>query len=342
MIENIISASGLERFKALVGGASRIVITCHKRADGDAMGSSLALCLALRNMGKNATVIIPDQLSQSLEFMVEGLDFVTYSRNEKRAGNIIRNTQLIMCLDYNTLSRVDRMQPLLEASQVPKVLIDHHLNPAAGEFALKFSYPELSSTSEVVYRLLSAAGWLGSVDRRVASLLFVGIMTDTGNLSWSSSYPEVYEIMARLMEYGIDKPSLYKQAMDTVPLNSLKLQSYALLQKMTIIDDSIALIVLDSGDLEAYGYKTGDTERLVNRPLSVREVYWSTFMRADADCIKVSMRSEGDFAVDTLCATYFGGGGHKNAAAGEFKGTMAEAVDVFYKIVEKIKTDKKS
>lgn len=341
MIENIISASGLERFKALVGGVTRIVITCHKRADGDAMGSSLALCLALRAMGKNATVIIPDQLSQSLEFMVEGLDFVTFSHNERRAGNIIRNTQLIMCLDYNTLSRVDRMQPLLEASQVPKVLIDHHLNPA-DEFALKFSYPELSSTSEVVYRLLSEAGWLEYVDRRVASLLFVGIMTDTGNLSWSSSYPEVYEIMARLMEYGIDKPSLYKQAMDTVPLNSLKLQSYALLQKMTIIDGSIALIVLESGDLEAYGYKTGDTERLVNRPLSVREVYWSTFMREDADCIKVSMRSEGDFAVDTLCATYFGGGGHKNAAAGEFKGTMAEAVDVFYKIVEKIKTDKKS
>ena len=173
-----------------------------------------------------------------------------------------------------------------------------------------------------------------------SALLFVGIMTDTGNLSWSSSYPEVYEIMAQLMRYGIDKPNLYKQAMDTVPLNSLKLHSYALLNKMTIIDDSIALITLDHNDLETFSYKTGDTERLVNRPLAVKEVYWSTFMREDPNYIKVSMRSEGDFAVDVLCSRYFNGGGHMHAAAGEFYGTMQEAVELYYKIVEEIKQNK--
>ena len=338
MIENIINPDTLEQFKTLVDGVTRIVITCHKKPDGDAIGSSLGLCLALTNMGKNVTVIIPDQLPQSLEFMADGLDFVTFTFNEKRAGNIIRNTQLILCLDYNNIDRVDKMKPLLEESKCPKVLIDHHLNPSE-DFELMFSFPKLSSTCEVVYRLLTEAGWLDYVDKQVASLLFVGIMTDTGNLSWSSSYSEVYEIMARLMSYGIEKPYLYKQAMDTVPLNSLKLHSYALLNKMTIIDDSIALIVLDHNDLEAFNYKTGDTERLVNRPLSVKGVYWSTFMREDPDCIKVSMRSEGDFAVDRLCANYFNGGGHKNAAAGEFIGTMDEAIEVFYKIIEDLKKD---
>ena len=339
MIKNIINPVTLVQFKQLLADVNRIVITCHKKPDGDAIGSSLGLCLALRNMGKNVTVIIPDQLPQSLEFVAEGLEYVTFTYNEKRAGNIIRNTQLILCLDYNALDRVDRMKPLLEESRAPKVLIDHHLNPAQ-DFALMFSFPQLSSTCEVVYRILSEADLLKYVDKQVASLLFVGIMTDTGNLAWSASYPEVYEVMARLMDYGIDKPYLYKQAMDTVPLNSLKLHSYALLNKMTIIDDSIALITLDSADLEAFNYKTGDTERLVNRPLAVKSVYWSTFMREDPDCIKVSMRSEGDFAVDTLCAEYFNGGGHFHAAAGEFKGTMDEAVEVFYKIVEKVKTDK--
>lgn len=336
---NIINPETLDDFKKLLEGVTRIVITCHKKPDGDAIGSSLGLCLALKKMGKNVTVIIPDQLPQSLEFTTEGIDYVTFTFNEKRAGNIIRNTQLILCLDYNNIDRVDKMSPLLKESKAPKVLIDHHLNPAR-DFALMFSFPELSSTCEVVYRILSEASWLQYIDRRVASLLFVGIMTDTGNLSWSSSYPEVYEIMAQLMRYGIDKPNLYKQAMDTVPLNSLKLHSYALLNKMTIIDDSIALITLDHNDLETFSYKTGDTERLVNRPLAVKEVYWSTFMREDPDCIKVSMRSEGDFAVDTICATYFGGGGHMHAAAGEFKGSLDEAVEIFYKIVEKIKTDK--
>ena len=339
MIKNIIDPSSIDRFKKLVEGVTRIVVTCHKKPDGDAIGSSLGLCLALRKMGKNVTTIIPDQLPQSLEFMVEGLDFVTFTFNEKRAGNIIRNTQLVLCLDYNSLDRVDKMSPILEESKVPKVLIDHHLNPAQ-DFELMFSFPQLSSTCEVVYRLLSEANLLKYVDKQVASLLFVGMMTDTGNLAWSSSYPEVYEVMSRLMEYGIDKPYLYKQAMDTVPLNSLKLHSYALLNKMTVIDDSIALITLDGADLEKFNYKTGDTERLVNRPLAVKDVYWSTFMREDPDCIKVSMRSEGNFAVDTLCAQYFNGGGHFHAAAGEFKGTMDEAVEVFYKIVEKVKTDK--
>ena len=338
MIKKIINPKDLEQFKKMVTDVNRIVITCHKKPDGDAIGSSLGLCLALRNMGKNATVIIPDQLPQSLEFMLEAFDVVTFSFNEKRAGNIIRNTQLILCLDYNDIDRVDKMSPLLKESKLPKILIDHHLNPTPA-FDLMFSFPQLSSTCEVVYRILREGDWLQYVDKQVASLLFVGMMTDTGNLAWSSSYPEVYEIMARLMEYGIDKPYLYKQAMDTVPLNSLKLHSYALLNKMTIINDSIALITLDKSDLETFNYKTGDTERLVNRPLSVKGVYWSTFMREDPDCIKVSMRSEGDFAVDTLCATYFGGGGHKNAAAGEFYGTMAEAVEIFKKIVEKVKTD---
>ena len=338
MIKSIIDPNSLKKFKALVAGVNRIIITCHKKADGDAIGSSLGMCQLLRNMGKNAIVIIPDQLPDSLAFVANGIDYVTFSLNEVKATNIIRNTQLILSLDYNTFSRVDRMQPWLEESKLPKVLIDHHLDPSPA-FDVVMSYPKLSSTSELVYRIALEAGWLEFVDKRVASSIFVGIMTDTGNLAFSSSYPEVYEVMGQLMSYGIDKPYLYKQAMDTVPLNSLLLQSYALLNKMTIIDESFALIVLDKNDLEQYNYKTGDTERLVNRPLSVKGVYWSTFMREDSDYIKVSMRSEGDFLVNTLCAKYFGGGGHKNAAAGEFNGSMQEAVDLYYKIVEQVKKD---
>lgn len=338
MIKRIIDSSELSKFKNAVERVSRIVITCHKKADGDAIGSSLALCLILRKLGKNAIVIIPDQLADSLTFVTKGIDYVTFSRNEVMAGNIIRNTQLIMSLDYNCFDRVDRMKSCIEQSRVPKVLIDHHLNPD-NVFDVTISHPEISSTSELVYRLATEAGWLNCIDKQVASCIFVGIMTDTGNLAFSSSYPEVYHVMSKLMEYGIDKPYLYKMAMDTVPLNSLLLQSYALLNKMKIIDDKYALITLDKSDLEKYDYKTGDTERLVNKPLSVKNVFWSTFMREDPNCIKVSMRSEGTLAVDKLCARYFNGGGHKHAAAGEFYGTMQEAVDLYYKIVEQVNNE---
>lgn len=336
MIKNIIDTNELGKLVATVNAVNRIVITCHKKPDGDAIGSSLALCLILRKMGKNATVIIPDQLPDSLKFITEGIDYVTFSRNEIKAGNIIRNTQLIMSLDYNNFDRVDRLKPYLENAKVPKILIDHHLNPD-DVFDVTISHHEISSTSELVYRIANEANWLNYIDKQIASCIFVGLMTDTGNLAWSSSYPEVYHVMGELMEYGIDKAYLYKQAMDTVPLNSLLLHSYALLNKMKIIDGKYALITLDKDDLQRYNYNTGDTERLVNKPLSVKEVYWSTFMREDPDCIKVSMRSEGELAVDVLCSEFFGGGGHKHAAAGEFKGSLQDAVNVYNKIVEKVR-----
>lgn len=338
MIKRIIDTSSLAAFKSILTSVNRIVVTCHKKADGDAIGSSLAMGRLLSNMGKNAVVIIPDQLPASLEFIASGNEFFTFTMCETKASNILRNTQLILSLDYNSFDRVDRMQPLLEASNAKKVLIDHHRDPK-NCFDVMFSHPLMSSTCELVYRLAAEAGWLQWFDKAIASCLFVGIMTDTGNLSFSSSYPDVYEVMAKLMEYGIDKPYLYKQAMDTVSLNSLKLQSYAILNKMTIIDDSIALITLDQDDLKQFNYHTGDTERLVNKPLSVDGVFWSTFMREDSKYIKVSMRSEGEFAVNSICAKFFNGGGHKNAAAGEFYGSMQEAVELFHKIVEQIKND---
>ncbi len=338
MIKRIIDTSSLAAFKSILASVNRIVVTCHKKADGDAIGSSLAMGRLLSNMGKNAVVIIPDQLPASLEFIASGNEFFTFTMCETKASNILRNTQLILSLDYNSFDRVDRMQPLLEASNAKKVLIDHHRDPK-NCFDVMFSHPLMSSTCELVYRLAAEAGWLQWFDKAIASCLFVGIMTDTGNLSFSSSYPDVYEVMAKLMEYGIDKPYLYKQAMDTVSLNSLKLQSYAILNKMTIIDDSIALITLDQDDLKQFNYRTGDTERLVNKPLSVDGVFWSTFMREDSKYIKVSMRSEGEFAVNSICAKFFNGGGHKNAAAGEFYGSMQEAVELFHKIVEQIKND---
>lgn len=340
MLKPIIDACEIKRLNEVIDNVSRIVITCHKKADGDAIGSSLALCMALQNMGKNATVIIPDQLASSLTFVAQGMNYVTFSHNEAMASNIIRNTQLIFSLDYNNFDRVDRMKPWLENATVPKVLIDHHLNPSS-DFDVNFSYPEMSSTCELLYRIIVDAGWKQFIDTEVASCLFVGIMTDTGNMSWSSSYSDVYHVMGELMDYGIDKPYLYKMAMDTVPLNSLLLQSHALLHRMTIVDGKYALIVLNKNDLTEYNYKTGDTERLVNKPLSVKEIFWSTYLREENGCIKVSMRSEGDFAVDVICSQYFNGGGHKNAAGGEFYGPLEDCKELYFKILEKIRNNNK-
>ena len=251
-----------------------------------------------------------------------------------RGRFLVRNADLIFCLDFNTLRRIDKLGEVIEMSNAPRVLIDHHLDPD-DVFDVKISFPRLSSTCEVVYRTLQQMALLRYVDTEVAQCLFVGMMTDTGNFTYSSDYPEIYEIVAHLVSYNINKQWLYRMAMNTFSTDSLRLQGYALSEKMQVFpEDGAALITLTKEELERFNYRKGDTEGLVNKPLCAPEVRWVMFLREDADQIKVSCRSEGDFSVSDICARYFGGGGHKNAAGGDFHGTMDEAVEAFHKVLD--------
>ena len=163
-------------------------------------------------------------------------------------------------------------------------------------------------------------------------------MTDTGNsIHDNSENPELYYIEADLLRSDIDKGELYNRAMNTFTENALRLQGHALSKKMELYPDHrVALIVLTAAELEEYDYHKGDTEGLVNRPLSIPGVTWSVFMREDKRCVKVSMRCEKGFRVDTLCARYFNGGGHELAAGGDFFGPMDDAVAVFHRMLAEL------
>lgn len=334
MIPGIIDRKSLERLGKLVRDAKHIVITCHLSPDGDAVGSSLALCRVLGNMGKDAHVVVPDQIPRSLMFMPGVKDVVTYSCQELRGRFLVNNADLIFCLDFNCLKRIDKLGALIENATAAKVMIDHHLHPE-GMCDIVISFPQLSSTCELIYRTLMELGLLKRLDKQAASNLYVGMTTDTGNFTYSSAYPEIYEILADLMTYNIDKEKLYNLAMNTFSADCLRLQGFALSQKMEVIaDKGVALIALSKEELEQFNYKKGDTEGLVNKPLAIPEVNMSFFLREDQDnLVKVSMRSQGDFPVNELCAAHFGGGGHKNAAGGEFAGSIDEAVDKCKKII---------
>ena len=334
MIEPIIDSKAIERVASMIKKARRIVITCHLSPDGDAVGSTLALCRVLRNMGKTANVVVPDQIPRSLLF-VPGVHMATiYSRNEVHGRNLVESADLVFCLDFNTLHRIDKLGEVIGCSTAPKVLVDHHLDPD-DIFDVQISFPPLSSTCEVVYRMLLQLDMLNLLDREAAQCLYVGMMTDTGNFTYSSDYPEIYEIIADLLTRDIDKEWLYNMAMNTFSADCLRLQGYALSQKMEVFpDEGAALITLTHDELEQFHYRKGDTEGLVNKPLAIPDVNWVVFMREDPDQIKISCRSQGDFSVNDICARYFAGGGHKNAAGGEFHGSMDEAVEVFYQILD--------
>ena len=164
--------------------------------------------------------------------------------------------------------------------------------------------------------------------------------TDTGGFAYSCDNPEFYEIMASIMRRRIDRITLYNKAMNTFSADSLRLQGYAMSQKMELYpEQGAALIVLNKEELERFNYSRGDTEALVNKPLAIPEIYWSMFLREDADKIKVSCRSQGDFSVSDICTRYFGGGGHLNAAGGDFSGTIDEAVAIFHQILSDLFPD---
>ena len=339
MISSIIDEKTIERLRAMINGVQHIVITCHKSPDGDALGSTLALCHVLRRLGKDAVVVTPDMAPKSLEFIPGVRELVVFTKHELRARHILKDAQLIFCLDYNSLHRIDRLGELIEPFNTPRVLIDHHLEPD-NVFDLSISFPEASSTCELVFRVLMQMSLLRFLDRHAASCLYVGLLTDTGGFAYSCDNPEFYEIMASITRRHIDRIGLYNKAMNNFSADSLRLQGYAISEKMELYPrQGASLIVLNKEELERFNYNRGDTETLVNKPLAIPEIYWSVFMREDADRIKISCRSQGDFSVSDICSRYFNGGGHENAAGGEFFGTIEEAVAKFHLILEDLFPD---
>lgn len=327
MRKNLIGQETIDRLSALIEKSRRIVITCHLSPDGDAMGSSLGLCRILRNLGKEVRVITPDTPPRYLMFLPGADQVMPFSRFETYANRAMADADLIFCLDYNDPKRVDLVAPGLLASKARKVMIDHHLGPDSFP-DLTISHPEVSSTSALVFMVADHLGLDDKIDTEAAVAIYTGMMTDTGNFSYNSNDPRLYEIIARLIEKGIDKDEIYKAVYFTNSVNRLRLNGFAMHERFKVFPQHrAALITLTRNELNSFQYQKGDTEDLVNRPLTCPDITYSVFLREESDYIKVSTRSKGEFPVNLLCSRYFNGGGHLNAAGGEFYGTLQEAID---------------
>ncbi len=330
--------SDINGIRSRVERAQRIVITCHKAPDGDAIGSCLALMSLFRRMGKVADVVTPDMPLRALMFAPGANQIIVNSVNEKAARQLLQKADLIFCLDFNSLHRVDKMAEALAQAPAFKVMVDHHIGPE--QFCdITFSEPERSSTCELLYHVIGALGYHRFISREVAQCLFLGMMTDTGNFTYGSEDPEIYIVVADLLSYDIDKAYIYNMALNTFSADSLRLRGYALNSKMEIYPEKgVAAIFLSQEELDEYRYKKGDLEGLVNKPLCIPEVTMSFMFREDstAGLIKVSTRSQGDRSVEEICREHFGGGGHKNASGGDFHGTLDEAKAEFLKILSNL------
>lgn len=338
MIDRVLSDKEVIRLKNGLEQHNNFILTCHLSPDGDAVGATLGMKHLLEAMGKTVHIIAPDMVPRSLLFLPGAKDIIAYSKYTELANRLVGNAQMIICLDFNTPKRLDNLAQVITESKAKKILIDHHIGDE--RFCdLTISYDKMSSTCELVFRAILGMNMYQLVNRKCAECLYAGMMTDTGNFTYNSNDPDIYNIIAMLMKKGINKDRIYTLAINTSSADRLRLIGYSLDRKMEVFADcGAALIILTKEELQQYNYKKGDTESLVNMPLQIPEVYWSVFMREDDEYVKISVRSQGDFAVNTICEKHFNGGGHKNAAGGEFYGTIEEARAEFEKIMEEVKS----
>lgn len=330
MITIDIENDKIEALRKLLDGSERIAIVTHMSPDGDAIGSSTAMQRVLADLGKEARIIIPDMMLASLRRVPGAKEAVDANRYPDFANQLIADADLIICLDFNELHRIGRLEEAVSRSEAKKVLIDHHLHP--DDFAdVCISRPQMSSTCYLLFKVLCALGLYSRMDVRTAESILTGMMTDTGNFSYNNaSDPEMYIVVAELLRKGVDKEKIYREQFETHSLDSMKLNAYAIAERLEVWPDmGAALICLSRAELNEFHYTKGDTEGLVNRPLAIPGVVYSAFLREEDGYVKASMRSVGDFPVNEVCRDHFGGGGHLNASGGEFQGTLDEAAELF-------------
>ena len=340
MFENLVSQQNIDAVRRVVERGNKFVVLAHKNPDGDAVGSSLALCRYLRSVGKEATVVLPNAFPAFLSWMPGADDVLLYETDKERCDAVIAAADVFFCLDFNLFSRTGDVAPAALASQATKVLIDHHLQPSQ-EFDILISHPEACSTCELVYRVIAALGPSEVLDFELAQCIYTGMMTDTGAFAYASTREDVYLIIAQLLKTGIDKDWIYRKVFYNFSVTKMRLWGFAMYDKLKVYNKyNAALITLTHSELMRFYASKGDTEGLVNQPLQIKGLRFSCFLREEQPGkINVSLRSVDDFPCNAVAAEFFNGGGHKNASGGELYGTMETAVERFKQALQKYKAE---
>ena len=333
---DILSEDQLVQLDQLISDATNILITCHKSPDGDAIGSCLGWAEYLRSMGKEPTVIVPDQFPDFLMWMPNTEKIVRYDKHREKCDMLFKIADLIFCLDYNTTSRVDEMEQSLVSSPAPRVLIDHHLNPDVPA-VLTVSHPEACSTCELVFRIVWQSGGFWKLDKRFAAPIYAGMMTDTGGFLWNSTRSEIYFIIGELLTKRIDKDKIYRNVYHNYSESRIRLMGFVLYEKLVYMPKyHAAYYTLTREEQKRFHFIKGDAEGLVNIPQQIKGLKLSISLREDSDkpIIWVSLRSVDDFPCNLMAEQFFNGGGHLNASGGRINGTMDEAVETVNKALQ--------
>ncbi|MEX1001917.1 MAG: bifunctional oligoribonuclease/PAP phosphatase NrnA [Crocinitomicaceae bacterium] len=339
----IIKRDKIKQLQSLISAAKKIVITAHKGPDGDSVGSSLGLYHYLTQLHPEVVICHPDEAPFFLHWMEGYKHILNLESHENQVTEAFETADLIFCLDYNSPSRIGKMEPLLTSSSAKKVMIDHHRDPDETFCDLMFSDIQACSTSQLVYEIIDASDDLSKVNQLVGTPLYTGIVTDTGSFRFSSTRPKTHRIVAELIDRGVKHWEVHENIFDTNSLARIQLISYAMLEKLQVLEKfQTGYIFLSAEDLKKFAITKGDTEGLVNQILGISGVKVAVFFKEADGLIKISFRSKGNIPINEIAKTHFGGGGHLNASGGKHSGKLEDAVEKFVTILPKFVEEHKA
>jgi len=315
---------------SLLNEPRKVVITTHQKPDGDAMGSSLGLFHFLKQFGHEVTVISPTNWADFLDWMPGTSGVLDYEKQTVEANAALESADWIFCLDFNALSRTKRMEEKLNNANGLRILLDHHQEPQEEKFAFGVSNTSKSSTSEIIYDFIVDSGNADKITEPVAECLYAGVMTDTGSFRFPITTAAVHRMVANLKETGLNHSRIHEELFDNYLENRFRFIGHVLQNRMQIFYEyNTVLIAIPQHDLVKYNIITGDTEGLVNYPLSIKGIKLAAIVIDRGEERKCSFRSKGGFDVNTFARKYFNGGGHFNAAGGQSKDSLEDVVVKF-------------
>jgi phosphoesterase RecJ-like protein len=317
-------------FPLLTAAPRQVVITMHQKPDPDAMGSALGLYHFLQSLGHTVTVVSPTNWANFLNWMPGCDKVIDFDYKRELAQAVLQKAEWLFCLDFNTLPRTKNMTSTLQQMQCVKILIDHHQQPEEAAFDYGISDTAKSSTSEMVYDVIVQSGHAGKITKSIAECLYAGVMGDTGSFRFKSTTASVHRMVAQLKETGFDHSQVHENIYDNFLENRLRFTGMVLLHRMEIMYEyNTALISVAKSDLLKFDIKTGDTEGLVNYPLTIQGIKLAAIVIDRDEERKWSFRSKGNFDTNTFALNYFNGGGHYNASGGKSSDSLEKTIQQF-------------
>jgi phosphoesterase RecJ-like protein len=323
----------------LLNQPQKIVITTHHKPDGDAMGSSLGLYNYLIQQGHHAKVIAPTDYPEFLAWMPGNEEVIIYTEQTELAAQLITEANLVFCVDFNTLSRINEMGELVRQCNAVKVMIDHHLEPEDFDDYRHWNINACAAAQLVYTFIVDELKRPDLINADVAACLYTGIMTDSASFRLPNTTAAVHRIVANLIEAGAVNWHIHELVYSNSSENRLRFLGHCLANKLEILPEyNTAIISVTRQELQKYDTNTGDTEGIVNYALGMAGIRLAAFIVERTDMVKLSLRSKAEFPANEICKKYFKGGGHRNAAGGQADGALEQVIEKFKQILPEYKT----